>query len=519
MSKPIVLVGLPGAGKTTVGHELAALLDLPFRDTDDDIARTAGTSVSDIFVNHGEDHFRELERKAVAAAIAEHDGVISLGGGAVSSPQVRELLSGQTVIHLQVAITEALRRAELDAPRPLLAINPRATLRSLAEQRLPWYAEVAEHEIDTTGSSPAQLARTIAGLTRWSAVEVPDAARPYSVTIGPGTATLVDEVLPDAEKIAFIYSPTVEPQVRDILAALPQGRRIVTLEIPDAEAGKELDVVGQCWEALGEEGFTRTDAVVSVGGGAVSDVAGFVAATWLRGVDVVHLPTSLLGAVDAAVGGKTGINTAAGKNLVGAFHPPKAVLCDTRMLRTLPREEMSNGLAEIIKAGFICDTTILDLIEHDPAGALDPNGSLVPELMRRAIAVKADIVGEDLTEQGKRVWLNFGHTLAHAIEKQERYRLRHGFAVAIGMVYAAELGALTERVNVTRRLRRILESVGLPTSYSGSDWDSLRHAMVVDKKNRGSTQRFVLLDDIAQPAAVSDVPASLQAEAFGKVSS
>ncbi|MFC4336194.1 3-dehydroquinate synthase [Salininema proteolyticum] len=357
----------------------------------------------------------------------------------------------------------------------------------------------------------------MARLTRWRSVPVNDRERPYEAHIGAGTAGLLEEYAADADRVAVIHTASTEPHAREIAAPLIDAKHVVTLEIPDAEQGKDLSVLAQCWEALGEETFTRTDLVVGVGGGAVTDLAGFAAATWLRGIDVVHVPTSLLGAVDASVGGKTGINTAAGKNLVGAFHTPRAVLCDTRYLRTLPEREAAGGLAEIVKAGFIADPGILELIENDPRAALDPSGDLVPELMARAIAVKAEVVGEDLKETGKRAFLNFGHTLAHAIEKHEDYRMRHGEAVAIGMVYAAELGRLTGRADLVARVEAILESVGLPTRYSGADWDSLHGTMLVDKKNRGATQRFVLLDALAEPAVVSDVPVEAQREAFARV--
>ncbi len=219
------------------------------------------------------------------------------------------------------------------------------------------------------------------------------------------------------------------------------------IEIPDAEAGKDLPVVGFIWEVLGRIGIGRKDALVSLGGGAATDVAGFAAATWLRGVSIVHVPTTLLGMVDAAVGGKTGINTEAGKNLVGAFHQPLAVLVDLATLETLPRNEIVAGMAEVVKAGFIADPVILDLIEADPEAALDPKGDVLPELIRRAIAVKAEVVAADEKESELREILNYGHTLAHAIERRERYQWRHGAAVSVGLVFAAELARLAGRLD------------------------------------------------------------------------
>src|SRR5690606_23431896 len=261
------------------------------------------------------------------------------------------------------------------------------------------------------------------------------------------------------------------------------------LEIPDAEAGKTVTVAAECWDALGAAGVTRTDMVVGVGGGAATDLAGFVAATWLRGVRWVAVPTSLLGMVDAAVGGKTGVNIAAGKNLVGAIHPPAGVLVDLATLDTLPEVELTAGLAEVVKCGFIADPAILDLIESDPAAAADPASPVLRELVERAVRVKAEVVSEDLRESGLREILNYGHTLAHAIERVEQYRWRHGHAVAVGLVYAAALAQRAGRLDepTARRHREVLTAVGLPTAYRADAWPELRAAMRVDKKTRGAT--------------------------------
>ena len=252
---------------------------------------------------------------------------------------------------------------------------------------------------------------------------------------------------------------------------------------------------------LGRIGIGRKDAIVSLGGGAATDVAGFAAATWLRGVDIVHVPTTLLGMVDAAVGGKTGINTDAGKNLVGAFHQPAAVLIDLATLETLPRNEIVAGMAEIVKAGFIADPVILDLIEADPRPPLDPTGTVLPELIRRAVAVKAEVVAADEKESQLREILNYGHTLAHAIERRERYQWRHGAAVSVGLVFAAELGRLAGRLDddTAERHRSILTSLGLPVTYDADALPQLLEYMAGDKKTRAGVLRFVVLDGLAKP--------------------
>ncbi|HYH25909.1 MAG TPA: 3-dehydroquinate synthase, partial [Blastococcus sp.] len=270
--------------------------------------------------------------------------------------------------------------------------------------------------------------------------------------------------------------------------------------VPDGEAAKTAAVAAEMWEEFGRLGLTRSDAVVAVGGGAVTDLAGFLAATWTRGIRVVQVPTSLLGMVDAAVGGKTGINTAAGKNLVGAFHPPAAVLADTTLLEGLPDAEFRSGMAEVVKCGFIADPRILELLEADPTGRRDTE-----ELIERAVRVKADAVADDLYDTGRREFLNYGHTLGHAIERVEDFGWRHGEAVAVGLLFAAELAGqagLLGPAEVARH-RDLVTAMGLPTRYAG-DWDRLQAVMRVDKKARGATVRFVVLDGLGNPRILPD---------------
>jgi len=259
---------------------------------------------------------------------------------------------------------------------------------------------------------------------------------------------------------------------------------------------------------------------VGVGGGATTDLAGFVAATWLRGVRWIAVPTTVLGMVDAAIGGKTGVNTAEGKNLVGAFHPPAGVLCDLAALDSVPVNDYVSGLAEVIKAGFISDPVILDLVEADPAAARTPQGPHTAELIERAIRVKADVVSTDLKEAGLREILNYGHTLAHAIEKNERYNWRHGAAVSVGMVFAAELGRLAGRLDdaTADRHRAVLGSVGLPLTYRGDQWPKLVETMKVDKKSRGDLLRFIVLDGLAKPTVLEGPDPAILVAAYGEVS-
>ncbi|MGW5241699.1 3-dehydroquinate synthase [Monashia sp. NPDC004114] len=329
----------------------------------------------------------------------------------------------------------------------------------------------------------------------------------YDVVIGSGVTDRVGSLLGvGVDRVLVVHPPTL-PDVADRVAGAlrRQGYAVTTAEVPDAEPAKTAAVAADLWGTLGREGFTRSDAVVGVGGGTVTDLAGFVAATWLRGVKVVQVPTTLLGMVDAAVGGKTGINTAEGKNLVGAFHPPAGVLCDVDALATLPAVDLVAGLAEVVKCGFIADPVILDLVEADPVAARRADNPHLTELIERAVRVKADVVAADLRESSLREILNYGHTFGHAIEQVEGYRWRHGEAIAVGMVYVAELARLAGHLAgpqgdaLVARHRSVLASLGLPTGYRDDRWAELHQAMRRDKKSRGSTLRFVVLDSLAHP--------------------
>ncbi len=348
-----------------------------------------------------------------------------------------------------------------------------------------------------------------------------DGPAAYPVIVG---ADLLDE-LPQvigtaARQVLVVHAAPVSGLAERVAGTLEAGGLAVhRAQVPDGEAAKHIEVAAGLWAQLGRADFTRTDVVVGVGGGAVTDLAGFVAATWLRGVRVVQVPTSLLAMVDAAVGGKTGVNTDEGKNLVGCFHPPAAVLCDLSALVSLPAAELRSGLAEVVKCGFIADPMILQLIEQYPVQAIDPGSDVLRELVERAIAVKADVVGEDLTEAWLREILNYGHTMGHAIELVERFRWRHGEAIAVGMVFAAELAHLDGRLEsaVVTRHREVLTALGLPVGYRG-DWEQLLAAMRRDKKSRGATLRFVVLDGIARPTRLEGPDSAMVRQAFERIS-
>ena len=333
------------------------------------------------------------------------------------------------------------------------------------------------------------------------------AERDYEVVIGRGVRSQLSALLPDGVRVFLLHPPALSDAVDTVATTLAEaGHQVLRHCTPDGEAAKTALVATECWAELGRASFTREDVIIGIGGGATTDLAGFVAASWLRGVQVIQVPTTLLGMVDAAVGGKTGINTGEGKNLVGAFHSPVAVLCDLDWLSTLPVADLRAGMAEIVKCGFIADPTILAQIEADPGAASDPAGDVIGELIRRAVAVKAEVVSTDLKEAGRREILNYGHTLAHAIEYQEQFRWRHGDAVSVGMVFAAELASRAGLLapEVVTRHREVLTRLSLPTGYRGDVWPALREAMGRDKKSRGGMLRFVVLTDVGSPTRLED---------------
>ncbi|MFD5362018.1 3-dehydroquinate synthase [Streptomyces tendae] len=546
MSAPlIVLVGPMGVGKSTVGQLLAVRLDTGYRDTDEDIVTAQGRAIAEIFVDEGEAAFRALEKAAVRTALAEHEGVLSLGGGAILDADTRALLAGQRVVYLSMDVEEAVKRTGLNAARPLLAVNPRKQWRELMEARRHLYEEVATAVVATDGRTPEEVTEAALDAVELKTVSpggqppdprpedavVNDVTRieiggtagsdPYEVLVGRQLLGELGGLIGTKAKRVAVIHPEALAETGDALRAdlAEQGYEAIAIQVPNAEEAKTAEVAAYCWKALGQSGFTRTDVIVGVGGGASTDLAGFVAATWLRGVRWIAVPTTVLAMVDAAVGGKTGINTAEGKNLVGSFHPPAGVLCDLAALDSLPVNDYVSGLAEVIKAGFIADPAILDLIESDPQAARTPAGPHTAELIVRSIKVKAEVVSSDLKEAGLREILNYGHTLGHAIEKNERYKWRHGAAVSVGMHFAAELGRLAGRLDdaTADRHRTILEAVGLPLHYRYDQWPKLVENMKVDKKSRGDLLRFIVLDGLAKPTVLEGPDPAVLLAAYGEV--
>lgn len=509
----IVLVGFMGAGKSTVGALLAEQLSVPFIDTDEVIERRALASVDTIFDTAGEHAFRALERDVVAQVLAEAAGVVALGGGAVEDAGTMAALGSADVVHLEVDLDEALRRVGGDRPM-LRSTDPEL----LYERRAELYRTVATHAVATGGLSPADVAGAIIERLSESsepveprAIAVDLGARSYRVHVGPGISGSAHELLPDlpdAEKAFVVTHPEIAHLAAPAISSLESlNLRVTRCEIPSGERSKSLEVAATLYDDMAAAGMRRHDLVVGFGGGVITDLAGFVASTYYRGIAVVHVPTTLLAQVDAAIGGKTAVNLDAGKNLVGTIHQPTAVICDVGLLSHLDEAELRSGLAEVIKYGFVRSPELLGFVEHEAASIAARDAGVLVELVARCVAIKAEVVAADERDTGTRAILNYGHTFAHALEQSSGYEgIRHGEAVAVGMMAAAHLARELDHVDdaVVERHRRVLSSVGLPTSEA-LDLELLEKAWQHDKKHRKEV-RFALLNGIGDVETGVDVP-------------
>lgn len=527
MSRKIILIGMPTSGKTKTAGVLSQALHLSWTDTDLLIEEKYGRPISWIFENLGESGFRALEYKVVAEAIAGPSEIISLGGGAVTYPPTAELLRGHTVYYLKASpdfladLQEQRERKSSKNPkpsRPLLAGNLRQRMRDLYQQRRAIYEKLATVVIDAEKNRRDMAADIVAAQRQAENVIWVEGSQPYQVMLGENLREQVAGMLPsESGKTLILSAPQVVGLAEDLASNLRETRGLETrvITLPEGEACKQLPVLQSVWQAAAEFSLERRDLIIPVGGGATTDLGGFAAATWLRGVKLLTVPTTLLGMVDAAIGGKTGIDWSTGKNLVGAFYPPVGVAVDFGVLATLPRPQVVAGLGEALKCGFIRDREILRIANASDAALVEVKNPQLHEVIRRAIQVKAEVVSEDLYELGTREHLNFGHTLAHTIELAENYHFAHGEAVAIGMVFAAHLGVLlgvTPR-EIPSEIVQHLKVVGLPTSYHAHNFRDLLPKMRADKKVRGGVLRFVLLQDVGNPIVEPVADSAILAEA------
>jgi shikimate kinase / 3-dehydroquinate synthase len=502
----IVLVGFMGSGKSSAGRGLARLLGTAFADTDEMIEERTGESIASIFERGGEQAFRDLERLVVADALAGPAEVVALGGGAVTDATTRELLSTASidVVHLKLPLGEALERVGDGTTRPMLSQRDPAELYT---ERTRIYESVATCTVDVAGRSTAEVATEIAdrlgrGQKR---VGVSSGSGDYDVIVGRDLLTRLADFLPervDPENAFVITHPTLSGLARpavDSLASRGVRTRVVT--VPEGESSKTLEVAEHIFSRFAESAAHRGDLVVSVGGGVVTDLAGFAASTFNRGMPLIHAPTSLLAQVDAAIGGKTGVNLPQAKNLVGSFYPPAIVVADTAALDSLPSDELRSGMAEVVKYGLIADPALLSLLGDRAGDILAFDAALLEEVVLRSVAIKARIVSTDEHEAGVRAHLNYGHTFGHAVEAASGFEGKHGEAISIGMMAAAHLARVMGRIDedVVTAHRDALSALGLPMA-ARLDLAELERAWLRDKKF-DRTVRFVLLAGLGRPEA------------------
>ncbi len=531
--RSIVLVGLMGAGKTSIGRRLAARLGLPFRDADTEIELAAGSTIPEIFERYGEQAFRDGERRVIRRLLSGEPIVLAFGGGAFMDPGTRALVRGGCIsVWLRCRLPTLVRRVAGRDHRPLLAGgDPAEILQRLMDQRAPIYAE-ADVIVDCTDEPPeATTSRVLDAVLAWRAlrrlaVTLPSAS--YDVVVGDGllnrAGALLAPVLPQKRAIVVTDEVVAALHLPALLAGLAEtGVAAESITVPAGEASKSLEGWAALVDRLLERQIERRTTVIALGGGVVGDLAGFAAATTLRGLPFVQVPTTLLAQVDSSVGGKTGVNTGRGKNLVGAFHQPRMVLADTGTLTTLPMRERQAGYAEIAKAGLIGDAGFFAWCEQHGEAVVNGDRDAQVEAILRACAFKAAVVGDDEREEKPsdgRALLNLGHTFGHALEAEIGYSggLLHGEAVAVGIGLAFRLSARLGHcaADDAERVVSHLASVGLPAELHRLNRrfnaEALIGRMRRDKKVRDGALTFVLARSIGQAFTAPDVPAEAVAE-------
>jgi 3-dehydroquinate synthase len=495
-----------GTGKTTVGQAAAQRLGRQFIDTDQWIEERAGKSVAAIFAEEGEDRFRAWEAEACKALSEPRGLIIATGGGTLGLPKNREALQrGGCVICLWAEPDAILSRLNEKTDRPLLAGGDRvAQVRDLLKRREKVYRSFA-WQVDTTNMDVAEvllhvmaLYGSVSRLNEPDAFYVPMGERSNSALVGAGLLESLGPLLRARGlrgAVALIGDSNAIKHHGDraYQSMTLSGFEVLPLRVPAGEDSKTLAMAGVLYEKLVQGGLERSGVIVALGGGVIGDLAGFVAATYLRGVHWVNCATTLLALVDASIGGKTGVDLPSGKNLVGAFHPPLLTIGDLAVLRTLPEREFQSGMAEVIKAGVIADPALFEMIE---AGSTD-----LHEIIRRSIKVKVDVVGEDPFERGRRAALNLGHTIGHGVEAASQFWLRHGEAIGIGMIAEAKIAEWLglAQAGLSDRIEAAVEKVGLPARFANLETDTIMQLMRSDKKKQLGRLKFAL------PRALGDV--------------
>jgi shikimate kinase/3-dehydroquinate synthase len=543
VSGNIFLVGLMGSGKTTIGRVLAKKLNKRFIDSDHEIEARTGVSIPVIFEIEGEQSFRQREADVIRDLTAQQDIVLATGGGAILNPESRRYLKSRgTVIYLRASTQSILQRTSHDKTRPLLqTADPRKRLENLARQREPYYQEVADLIVETGRPNIHGIVQSILtqleadqaislGVSSSSNTESSSPAMampkiapiPLSVDLGDrsypiliGEALLEDSgklgELTPGRRVAIVTNTVVAPLYLERLTKSLEaaGKQVLSIVLPDGEEEKNWASLMRVFDVLLQEKCDRKTTLVALGGGVIGDLTGYAAASYMRGVPFVQVPTTLLAQVDSSVGGKTGINHPLGKNMIGAFYQPQAVIADTTTLNSLPDRELSAGLAEVIKHGAIIDAAFFDWIEANIGKLIARDPEALAYAVKRSCEIKADVVRQDEKEGGLRAILNFGHTFGHAIEAGLGYgHWLHGEAVGCGMVLAADLSYRLGYIDETmkNRIRVLVEAAGLPVVAPDLGAERWLELMQVDKKNEGGQIRFILLKPLgtAVITAVSD---------------
>ncbi|WP_081801383.1 bifunctional shikimate kinase/3-dehydroquinate synthase AroKB [Herminiimonas sp. CN] len=546
-SNNIFLVGLMGAGKTTVGRALAKKLNKRFVDSDHEIEARTGASIPWIFEIEGEESFRRREAEVIRDLTAERGIVLATGGGAILDAQSRAYLHERgTVVYLRTSVQNILQRTGHDKNRPLLqTADPRKRLEELSRQRDPLYREIAHVVIDTGRPNVQFMVHSILnqlGLTAPDAHTCTSGARPYTqqqmntsqyfpvqlkVDLGSRSYPIIigQSLLTDADlishhiqgqRVAVVTNTTVAPLYLEPFTQALQaaGKQVMSIILPDGEEHKDWASLMQIFDALLGAKCDRKTTLIALGGGVIGDLTGFAAASYMRGIPFIQVPTTLLSQVDSSVGGKTGINHPLGKNMIGAFYQPQAVITDTTTLATLPARELAAGLAEIIKVAAIIDAPFFDWIEANIAQLVARDTAVIAEAIRRSCAIKADVVRQDEREGGLRAILNFGHTFGHAIESGLGYgKWLHGEAVGCGMAMAADLSYRLGFIDYVSKVRvvNLVQAAGLPTVAPDLGQARWLELMEVDKKNEGGRIKFILLKPLGKPVIMSVPPDVLQA--------
>ncbi len=523
-----------GSGKTTVGRALAKRLNKRFVDSDHEIEARTGVSIPTIFEIEGEASFRQREAEVIKELCQQQDIILATGGGAILNPQNRaHLQASGTFIYLHATINSILQRTRHDKNRPLLrTADPRKKLEELEAQRDPLYREIADLIIETgrpnvqyliggildkltvlklnpfptpTPTQAAMSAHTLIDNLNYKSLQVDLDQRAYPIHIGAGVLQQNDLLAATikAKKVAVVTNTVVAAlYLQDLTARLSAlGKQVISIVLPDGEEHKHWDSLNQIFTSLLEHQADRKTCLLALGGGVIGDMCGFAASAYMRGVPFVQIPTTLLAQVDSSVGGKTGINHPLGKNMIGAFYQPQAVLADLASLSTLPDRELSAGLAEVIKHGAIIDQEFFDWIEANILALRSRSAEALSYAVLRSCQIKAEVVRQDEREGGLRAILNFGHTFGHAIEAGMGYgNWLHGEAVGCGMVMAAELSyrlGYLDFVSKTR-IKNLVAAAGLPVVAPDLGWQRWLDLMAVDKKNEAGEIKFILLKPLGK---------------------